>query len=267
MMPIDLVLVRHGESEGNVAGMHSRSGNDEFYTEDFRKKPSSQWRLSDRGIEQARIAGDWIKRNCDAGFDRHYVSEYFRAVETAFYLAMPDAEWRLELYLREREWGELDTIPHRERLQRFAEVMERKERDSLFWRPPNGESIADLCLRVDRVLDTMHRECGDKRVLIVGHGEVMWTFRIRLERMSQQKFLSLERSEYPLDHLHNCQVLHYTRRDPKTGQLGPFLNWMRSVCPWDMRLSSNEWQYIERPLYATEDLKAVVDGVPRLVNA
>jgi broad specificity phosphatase PhoE len=266
MMPIDLVLVRHGESEGNVAGMHSRSGNDEFYTEAFRKKPSSQWRLSDRGIQQAKVAGDWIRQNCPGDFDRHYVSEYLRAVETAHLLNFEHAEWRLELYLREREWGDLDTVPHRERLVRFAEAMERKDSNSLFWRPPNGESIADLCLRVDRVLDTLHRECSDKRVLIVGHGEVMWTFRIRLERMSQHRYLQKERSDDPLDHIHNCQIIHYTRRDPGTGQLGPFLNWMRSVCPWDSTRSRNQWEAIERPLYSTSDLSAVIEGYPRLVN-
>ena len=35
---------------------------------------------------------------------------------------------------------------------------------------PNGESIAQLCLRIDGVLHTLHRECSDKRVLVVCHG-------------------------------------------------------------------------------------------------
>jgi NAD+ kinase len=266
MMPCDLILVRHGESEGNVAGTYSRNGNDQFYTDDFRSRHNSQWRLSDKGVEQARAAGEWLKANCPEGFNRHYVSEYLRAIETAYLLDLPDAQWRLEIYLREREWGEIGFLTHKERMAKFKEAMERKDEDSIFWRPPNGESIADLSLRVDRVLDTLHRECEGKRVLIVGHGEVMQTFRIRLERMSQQGYLSLQRSKNPQNHIFNCQILHYTRRDPETGDIATQLNWMRSICPWDTTLSSNEWRVIERPMYSNEELKTIAESVPRLVN-
>jgi broad specificity phosphatase PhoE len=121
-----------------------------------------------------------------------------------------------------------------------------------------------VCLRIDRVLNTLHRECADKRVLIVCHGEVMWTFRVRLERMSQERYQQLDRDRSPKVKLHNCQILHYTRRDPRTGAVAPYLNWLRSTCPWDLGLSDNEWQPIERMKYDSAELLARVERTARL---
>lgn len=43
-MPIDLVLVRHGQSEGNLAQAKSKKGDDCFWTPDFSQRPSSMVR-------------------------------------------------------------------------------------------------------------------------------------------------------------------------------------------------------------------------------
>jgi NAD+ kinase len=263
-MPLDLVLVRHGESEGNVAFGLSRQGDHSHYTPEFLARHSSRWRLTDKGVAQAHNAGDWLRRNLAESFDRYYVSEYLRAMETAAHLGFQGARWFCEFYLRERDWGALDVMSFEERRQRYGDELRRRELDTFFWAPPAGESLANMCLRIDRVLDTLHRECADRRVLIVCHGEVMWGFRVRLERMSQERYRELDQSREPQVKIHNCQVLHYTRRDPTTGVLGAHLNWVRSVCPWDSTLSSNEWQGIRRPSYANDDLRAVAEKSPRL---
>ena len=64
--------------------------------------------------------------------------------------------------------------------------------------------------------------------------------------------------------IHNTQILHYSRRDPATGAVAPYLNWMRSVCPWDLNLSSNEWRPIVRKKYSNADLLELVQRTPRL---
>src|SRR5271154_4881825 len=109
-MPIDLVLVRHGESEGNAARRLSFAGDDSAFTQEFCSRHGSRLRLTDRGREQARIAGDWLKENIGKHFDRYLVSGYLRAMETAALLELPDAIWYQEFYLREREMGLLEIM-------------------------------------------------------------------------------------------------------------------------------------------------------------
>jgi NAD+ kinase len=263
-MPVDLVLVRHGESEGNLAFERERHGGESLFTPEFLGRHSSRWRLTRRGVGQAESAGKWLRANVAPAFDRYIVSEYLRAMETAAHLSFPTARWGLEFYLRERDWGAFDVMSFEQRRQRYSEDLARRELDTFFWTPPGGESMAAVCLRVDRILDTLHRECFDRRVLIVRHGEVMWAFRVRLERMSQETYRELDRVRDPKVKLHNCQVLHYTRREPATGELAEHLDWVRSVCPWDTSLSENEWRRIVRGRCTNENLLASVEKTERL---
>jgi hypothetical protein len=73
-------------------------------------------------------------------------------------------------------------------------------------------------------------------------------------------------SQDPFDRIHNGQILHYTRREPGTGRIVPYLNWRRSICPWNLALSRNDWEPIERPRYTNEDLLAVAERTPRLIT-
>ncbi|HEU0050915.1 MAG TPA: histidine phosphatase family protein [Patescibacteria group bacterium] len=266
-MPRDLILVRHGESEGNVASKRSRAGDDSLYTSEFSARHSSSWRLTDLGLRQAQTAGQWLSENVFGGnFDRHYVSSYLRALETAANLHLPNAFWRMEPHLRERDWGDLDVMTDAERKKRFARSLNRREVESLFWAPPNGESIAHLCeTRVFRFLDTLHRECPDGRVVVVLHGELMWGFRVVLEHLSPQRYTELDFSEHPFDHIHNCQILHYTRVDPETKQTADKYLWMRSICPTDLTKSRNEWEPIIRRTYSNEELLKYVVKTPRMI--
>jgi NAD+ kinase len=267
-MPNDLVLVRHGESEGNVASHHSKKGDDRHYTDEFLLRHSSKWRLTDKGIEQAKAAGDWIKTNIGEEFFRYYTSEYLRAEETSAYLNLPRANWYPEFYLRERDWGLLDVMTHAKRMEAHAEALKKRDIDSFYWSPPNGESMAQLCLRVDRTIDTFHRECEGKPVIVVCHGEVMWAYRMRLERMSLEYYHQLDKSREPLDRIHNCQILHYTRVNPNNPEeVAPYLKWMRSSCPWDISLSSHEWVEITRSGLSNAQLLERAEQYPRLVNS
>ena len=266
MMPIDLVLVRHGECEGNVVTATIKRGDDSLCTDEYLNRHSSLWRLTDKGRKQAVDAGEWLRKNVGPDFDRHLVSEYVRALETAALLDLPAAEWYRDMYLRERDWGQLDVITHEERFARWGDELKRRDRDGLYWAPPGGENMANLCLRVDRVIQTLHRECAGKKIVVVCHGEVMWAFRLRLERMTQAKYWELDISKNPRNRIHNCQVLHYTRRDPQFGNLVDHLNWFRSVCPWDMNLSLNNWVQIERKKFSNQDLLNEIKKIPRLVT-
>jgi len=53
------------------------------YTPDFQKKHSSSYRLTDKGIAQAKVTGEYLRKKIGNHFDRYYTSEYVRAMETA----------------------------------------------------------------------------------------------------------------------------------------------------------------------------------------
>lgn len=264
-MPVALILVRHGQSEGNEANARSRAGDHSLFTPEFDSRHSSSWRLTDRGKVQAKAAGDWIKEKMVLPFDRHYTSEYIRALETAACLGLPNANWYIEPYLRERDYGKLDVMRDDLRQKKYKYYLEQRKRNPLFSIPPNGESMVTVCLRIDRVLNTLHRECGDKRVIIVCHGEVIDAFRIRLERLTEEKYKALANSEDQRDRVYNGQIFHYSRRDPETGKLAPHANWVRTIRLLDPSFPS-EWRRIERPKYSNEDLFAIVRQMPRMIN-
>lgn len=265
-MPLDLVLVRHGESEGNIAHNCSRSGDDRHFTKEFRARHSSTWRLSDRGIRQAHAAGAWLQQNVARTFDRYLTSDYLRARETAAHLGLPDARWYTDFYLREREWGQLDALPHEERARLHADSMERRKNDTFYWCPPGGESMAALCNRLKWVLHTLHREMAGQRVIIMCHGEVMWGFRVLIERIDSARYLELDRSTDPRLRILNGQVLHYTRQDPVTGEIHPYVGHMRQVCPWKPEHTDGAWEPITRPRYTNEELLRTVERVPRTIS-
>ncbi|MFA6407360.1 MAG: phosphoglycerate mutase family protein [Candidatus Paceibacterota bacterium] len=264
-LPIDLVLVRHGQSEGNIAKRRSESGDHEAFTPEFRNRHSASFRLTDLGREQAKKAGIVIRNEFPA-FDRHFVSEYLRAMETAAHLLLPEASWRSDFYLTERDWGELDICPENERDEKFGEALRRRETNPFFWRPPGGETFADLCLRVDRVLHTLHRECNDKRVIIVCHGEVMRAFQIRIERMSQSRFRDLAFSHQDEDRIYNCQIIHYSRRENGVGLLAPYVGWVRTIRPTAEPLWISKWSAIKRPHYSNADLLEIVSHVAPMLK-
>jgi NAD+ kinase len=252
-MPIDLILVRHGQSEQNLASHAARQGDKSYYSDEYRARHVSKHRLTPLGREQAEKAGDWLKTHGFAQFDRRYVSSYVRAKETAALLNVDGPNWYVDPLLREREWGEYDTMSWEERSTRIAESVRTRKTDSFYWVPPNGESIAEMTVRLRTFFDTWHRECSDKKVLVVCHGEVIWGFRFMLERMSIENWTELEASTAPGVKVYNCQILHYTRRNPETGELVPYLNWMRSVNAAQPD-NSTAWQPIIRRRFTDEEL-------------
>jgi broad specificity phosphatase PhoE len=256
-MPIDLVLVRHGESDGNKAMNDAKRGDPTLLSSpEFRAIHPAHWQLTERGIAQARTAGDWIKENLSEVFDRYYASSHVRALQTAGYLELPDASWFVEPLLRERERGHEDLVTPDQR-DAFQESARLRRLAPLLWRPLNGQSLADLILQLRFLLDTLHRECADGQVIVVCHGETMEAFWVLLERLSEEEHRVWSQSEHPYDRIHNGQVIHWTRRNPNTGKVGPHLGWRRSVCTTDLSLCDPAFKAVRRPRYSNDGLLAL----------
>lgn len=268
-MPNHLVLVRHGQSEGNVATDAAKAGDTSYYTDAFTTTPGHQWRLTPTGRAQAECAGRWIDTHIGT-FDRYYTSPYVRTRETAARLGLSDAAWRINRALRERDWGDIGSVPRGEfeSLPEFRHNAAMKALDPLYWQPPGGESIAGVAEdRVRNVCDTLHRECDSGTVICVGHGELMWAFRLLLERLDDDTFVALDadRSEK----IHNCEVLHYTRIDPDTGAQAPRLSWLRRARPVaadtdGFEMVVGEWVEFHTHTYTSAELLAAVEEVPTL---
>jgi NAD+ kinase len=264
-LPIDLVLIRHGESEGNLVNKRDRTGDTSLATAEHRARHNSRWRLTNQGIRQAKAAGQWIKKNIPGEFDAYLTSEAVRAKETAGYLALPNAQWEEEPYLMERDHGDLDGVPKEEREKIFAANLAKRELQEYWWRPPNGETRLETGMRWDRVMVSLANRHSDHREIIVAHETMIEAGLIRRLHWTVEQFCSWKATNDPATKIHNCQVVHFSRRDPETGRIHPSVRWYRSVCPWNLALTPGKWQKIEKQLFTNTELLEQALHHPKII--
>ena len=108
-MPLDLYVIRHGESEANVIISAGEQGDNSLYTQDNVTVPDRSWRLTATGRKQADCIGRWLVAQQPL-FDRYLVSPYVRTRETRPRWPCRKRNGRRTRVLRERSWGEINTI-------------------------------------------------------------------------------------------------------------------------------------------------------------
>lgn len=258
VMPRNLFLVRHGQSEANVMQRAAKAGDPSLYTEETMTVPDRSWRLTDLGVQQAKVAGAWIAEQ-NIHFDRAMVSVYTRTRETAAHLGL-DVRWEENRVIRERSWGEIGSMSKQDFARKYSQNAAYRDSDPLYWAPPAGESIANVAEnRVRNILSTLHRENARDNVLLVTHGEFMWATRLVLERWSDEEFLERDGDKDQI--IHNCTVLQYTSTDPvNRNNVRDKLNWVRRCWPvcvdgeWTMFVG--QWEEFSRKYYTDEQLLA-----------
>jgi broad specificity phosphatase PhoE len=256
-MPENLFLVRHGQSEGNlVRKQFEESGDESFFTKEFLDLHESQYSLTDLGVNQAKKAGKWFTDNRLLTFDRMLVSNNVRAMETAVNLGIKNAEWMIDYNLRERDGGLFNVMPPTKRDRDYVDQQKFYNSQPFLFRPPQGESIADVCQRIKIVLDTLSRECDGKNVIIVCHGHVIRTFKIILERMSLLKANEYLSTEEEWGRVPNCSILHYTRKNPfnDTKTLSKSFGWVRMIRPAGGGNFADDFSVIIRKRFSNEEL-------------
>ncbi len=266
-MPDNLILIRHGESEANIAqGILNKN---DISRKDLVKKINNQHdshiRLTTEGIRQAKSAGEWLKKNNLLDFDRYYVSPHTRTRETAGNLAI-DGQWYVDDRLREQSWGEYNLLSWDE-VQADSPISRRlRDQNYWYWRPRGGETLSgDVRNRFESFLTTLHRKAAKGTVVAVSHGGYMQTARFVLERLTPDEWLGQVRT--PEYKLHNCQILHYSKIHPETGKKADYLKWRRSICPWNESLSWNggQWQEISSSTFSDEELLEQVSQFEHLL--
>jgi probable phosphoglycerate mutase len=158
---MELILIRHGESTANASGVW---------------QGQLDFPLSDRGREQARLAGRAL-----AGTPVHglYASPLLRAFETAELLAR-EAGFDVEAVpldgLKERRGGLLEGTTADERMDRDPALMRKwlSLPEEAGWDLVGAETDEEVLGRFEAAIaDAMGRHGPGERVIVVSHGGAM----------------------------------------------------------------------------------------------
>jgi broad specificity phosphatase PhoE len=141
-----IVLVRHGESEGNVK-------------HEINDDPKRIVNLTERGRAQAAAAAERLRA---MQFTHAYVSEFPRAQQTmAFLLGHQACPLSVDARLNERRSG-MDGLP----VQVFNDLVQS---DPLRFKPEHGESFLEQMDRMRSFLNELSLHHPDGVVLAVSH--------------------------------------------------------------------------------------------------
>jgi broad specificity phosphatase PhoE len=210
-----LLLVRHAESMGNVAREASEATDSEVIAIDTRDADVA---LSAIGRGQASAFGQWLAELPRAGRPtRLWSSPYLRARETAE-LARTEAGLnltpRIDERLRDRELGVLDRLTaHGVRVRFPAEADRRRYLGKFYYRPPGGESWADVALRLRSYLSDISHDLPGQITLIVAHDAVVLLLRYILEEFDEATLLDIARTRS----VGNASITHLIRDSAGSG--------------------------------------------------
>ena len=179
MKPRRIILIRHGESEGNInKGVYAR-------------KPDYAVLLTKNGIRQSLEVGNKIKDIIrDETFGIYY-SPYFRTRQTmdnAITQLVPNVCMfkKEEPRIREQEYaGKLQSGRH-------DDDSEREAYGKFFYRNNGGESGADVYDRVSDFMGTLHRDFKKtnypENVLFFSHGMTNRIFIMKFFHFTVEEF-------------------------------------------------------------------------------
>lgn len=205
--PSEIVLVRHGESVGNIADAEARQAGADVL--DLHERDADV-PLSDNGRTQAAALRDALASLDDGRRPSLVVSSPYRraadTARTAFHGSGIDVV--LDERLRERDLGLLDGLTKTGIEARFPDEVERRKKlGKFYYKPPSGESWADVVVRVRSLLADLREGYDGERVWLFSHQAVIMSFRYVLEGLDEERLLEIEQqTDIP-----NASLTHYRR--------------------------------------------------------
>ncbi|XP_043726226.1 phosphoglycerate mutase-like protein AT74H [Telopea speciosissima] len=194
--PRRIILVRHGQSEGNV--------DETAYT----RVPDPKISLTEKGLKDAEECGQRIRKIIEGdGVDDwkvyFYVSPYKRSLDTLRSLGTAFEPSRIagvreEPRLREQDFGNFQDR-EKMRLEKAYRVLYGR----FFYRFPNGESAADVYDRITGFRETLRADIDIGRfqppgqrnpnmnLVIVSHGLTLRVFLMRWYKWTVEQFEGL----------------------------------------------------------------------------
>ena len=183
-----LVLLRHGQSQWNLENRFTG----------WKDVP-----LTEKGIEEAKNAGQLIKKN-NIKFDKIFSSVLQRANKTAE-IAMKEAEMKhlfnnnqlnytKDQSLNERDYGDLVGLNKAETADKFGKEQVHIWRRSYDISPPKGESLKDVVNRVSPYfeLNISPLIVDEKNILIAAHGNSLRAIMIKVGLHKPEEISSIE---------------------------------------------------------------------------
>ncbi|WP_310467244.1 histidine phosphatase family protein [Sphingomonas sp.] len=222
--PARLWLVRHGQSQGNVARDAAHEAGALEIGIDMRDVDVP---LSELGHRQADAAGRWFAAlPRDERPDVILSSPYVRARQTAEAICKAGAlsggasRTIIDERLREREFGVFDRLTTAGIKHKYPEeAAHRAMLGKFYHRAPGGESWADVILRLRSAMNTINLHYCNRRVLVVCHQVVVLCMRYILEELDEAQILAIDKQAEVL----NCGICAYDFAEDADGMCVPEL--------------------------------------------
>lgn len=182
MKPARIILIRHGESEGNID------------RNTYAVKQDYKLLLTEEGKKQATEAGRKLRELVSDESIMFYVSPLWRTRMTFEYLARDfntdQYQVREDPRLREQEWGH-----YRDLKMNVLIDDERNKFGTFYYRIKDGESCADVYDRMSDFLQSIYREFEKpgfpKNLVLVTHGMALRIFLMRWFHWTVEEFEEL----------------------------------------------------------------------------
>ena len=155
--------------------------------------------LSPAGREQAEAIGRQLAALPETSRPTVVLtSPYARAAETAARALATSGlsiACRADERLRERELGVFDGLTSAGVRAEYPEEAARRQRlGKFYYRPPGGESWADVVLRVRGVMAEVGDRPSSERLWVFTHQAVITCFRYLLEGLTEEQILDIDRT-------------------------------------------------------------------------
>ncbi|WP_328459862.1 histidine phosphatase family protein [Actinoplanes sp. NBC_00393] len=198
-----LAVVRHGLSTGNVTAEQAETGGAEAI--DIPERDADV-PLTDLGREQAEAVGRLLAKHEPR---LAVVSPYLRTRQTAeTALKGSGIEMIVDERLRDRELGILDLLTGRGVQARLPDEARRRARlGKFYYRPPGGESWADVLLRLRALLREIRADYPGERVVLFAHEATVLMVRYLAEGLSEPELMALAKQTT----IANCSVSSWRR--------------------------------------------------------
>lgn len=149
---LKIILVRHGETENNCAGVYCGW---------------SDISLTEKGFMQAKKVSEKLK---EEDFDCIISSDLDRTMKTAEIINKHHhVKIILETNLREMNFGLWEGLSYREIKEKYPKELKEWEKDWMDYATPSGESVKQMYERVTKAMDKIIHKNESGNILIVSH--------------------------------------------------------------------------------------------------